>query len=39
MGYISELFTDIRYVQGSEIFVADTLFRVEINGIESLEDA
>ena len=38
MGYISEFSTDIRYVQGSENFVADTLSRVEINGIETLQD-
>ena len=38
MGYISEFSTDIRYVQGSENFVADTLSRVEINGIATLQD-
>ena len=38
MGYISEFSIDIRYVQGSENFVADTLSRVEINGIETLQD-
>ena len=38
MGYISEFSTDIRYVQGSENFVADTLSRVEINGIETLQE-
>ena len=38
MGYISEFSTDIRYVQGSKNFVADTLFRVQINGVETLQD-
>ena len=37
MGYISEFSTNIRYVQGSENFVADILSRVEINGIETLK--
>ena len=34
MCYISEFSTDIHYVQGSENFVADTLSRVEINGMK-----
>ena len=38
MGCISGFSTAIRYVQGSENFVADTLSRVEINGIETLQD-
>ena len=38
MGYISEFSTDIGCVQGSENFVADTLSKVEINGIETLQN-
>ena len=38
MNYISEFSTDLRYVQGSQNFVADTLSRIEINGLEILQD-
>ena len=38
MNYISEFSTDLCYVQGSQNFVAGTLCRIEINGLEILQD-
>ena len=38
MGYTSEFSTDVCNLQGSENFFADTLSRVEINGVETLQD-
>ena len=38
MDYISEFSTDVCNVRGSENFFADTLSRVEINNVETLQD-